>query len=274
MKTAIGFNQGQLGDLAINLVAARALKQKYPNIHLTFSINKKYESAAPIFLHNPLIDAIKIWDGYDDWPSEEDEEFLKDNKFDLFFNPNPQVINSQWYLNHHHTEEVCLMHGLTPPENLSVSLVQYFPLNHLYTNCVALAPFTSAGAARDIPFEYAQKIVDIIHQLGYKTIQLGVSTAPKLKTTYGIRGGSVFDDVIIARSCKMLVTADTGINYIMSGYRHPTLGLYNTSCYPLKPKLEFRIPKNVNARYLEEIEVDQIPLEIVKESVLERIKSC
>lgn len=265
MKTAIGFNQGQLGDLAINLVAARALKEMYPDIHLTFSINKKYQSAAPIFLHNPLVDDIKIWDGYDDWPTRKDEEYLRENEdaIDLFFEPNPKVANPLWFLTHHHSEETCRMHGLTPPKNLSVSLVRYFDLNPKYSKCVAFAPFTSAGAARDIPFEYAQKIVDAAHRMGLETVQLGLPSAPKLKTTHGIIGGSVFDDVIVAASCKSLVTADTGMNYIMSGYEHHTLGLYNTSCYPVKPELQFRIPKNKNGRYLEATEIRDIPIELV-----------
>ncbi len=267
MTTAIGFNQGQLGDLAINLVAARALKEQSPNVKLTFSINRKYASAAPIFLHNPLVDDIHIWDGYDDWPTEVDNEYLRNNKFDLFFHPNPPVVHQNWVLYHHHTEEVCFMHSLTPPKDLRVKLTQYFDLNPRFRQCVALAPFTSAGAARDIPFEYAQMLCDYIHRLGYETVQLGLPSAPRLKTTYGILGGTVFDDVVTARSCRALVTADTGINYIMSGYEHPTVGLYCQSCYPVIPVLKNRIPVTSKGVYLEGFNVSDIPMAAAESSI-------
>ena len=52
MIKAIGFNQGQIGDLVINLIACRAFKEKFPDSHLTFGINKKYQSILPIFKHN------------------------------------------------------------------------------------------------------------------------------------------------------------------------------------------------------------------------------
>jgi ADP-heptose:LPS heptosyltransferase len=45
---AIGFNQGQIGDLGMNMIACRAFKEAYPDSHLTFGINKKYQSIAPI----------------------------------------------------------------------------------------------------------------------------------------------------------------------------------------------------------------------------------
>ena len=42
MKKIIGFNQGQIGDLAINMIPCKAVKAIFPDSHLVFSINKKY----------------------------------------------------------------------------------------------------------------------------------------------------------------------------------------------------------------------------------------
>lgn len=260
MLTAIGFNQGQIGDLALNIIAARALKEAQPDVHLTFSINKKYASAAPIFHHHPLIDAIKIWDGYDDWPTQKDMEYIDNHHFDMFFSPNPKMVNYNWAGMHHHSQEVCAMHRLTPPKDLSVVLTQYFDLLPKYKNCIAFAPFTSAGSARDIPFAYAKKLVEHCHALGYDTVQLGLPTMPDLGTKFGITGGTIFEDVVIARSCKLLVTADTGINYLMSGYKHPTVGLYSTLCYPYPTQLVNRIPVNPNAQYIEGASVETIDM--------------
>lgn len=267
----IGFNQGQIGDLAINMVPCRAIKLKYPNSHLVFSINKKYESAAPIFFNNPLIDEIKIWDGYDDWPTEQDKKWISENKFDLFFNPMPQVTDPEWFLKRHHTEETCLMHNLVPPNNLQINFTKYFDIYEKYKNCVAISAFTSVGAQRDIPYDIAEKIVNYLHTLGIETIQLGLPNHPKLPTTYSIPGGTIFEDVKIALSCKFLITADTGLNYLMSGYEHKVLGLYCYSCYPKRPPIKNRIPWNKNAIYLEDKNISDIPMELINNTILKFI---
>lgn len=265
----IGFNQGQIGDLALNIIPTRAIKEVFPNSHLIFSINKKYASAAPIFYHHPMIQEIKIWDGYDDWPTESDKKWIEENRADLFFNPNPPVTDTNWFLKRHHSEEVCRMHGIKPPKNLKVELVKYFDTIKQYSNTVAIAPFTSAGAVRDIPFEVSVKIIEFIHSLGFETIQLGLLSHQKLPTSHPMYGKGIFDDVKIAASCRLLITADTGINYIMSGYSHKVLGLYSTNCYPLLPPLKNRRPINENALYLEAPNVYNIDLETIKKTIKE-----
>ena len=123
---AIGFNQGQYGDLCINLIACKAFKRDFPNSKLYFGINKKYQSIKDIFLFNDLIDDIYIWDSYNEWPSQNDINYIEDQKFDLVFNPMPKHSKKNWYIDYHQTQEVCLMHGLEPPENLQINLNKYF----------------------------------------------------------------------------------------------------------------------------------------------------
>jgi ADP-heptose:LPS heptosyltransferase len=268
MKKIIGFNQGQIGDLAINMIPCKSIKNMFPDCHLIFSINKKYSSAVPIFYHNPLIDEIKIWDGYDNWPTEEDKKWINENKIDIFFNPMQPVRDNEWFLKRHHTEEVCLMHGISPPNDLQIKFNKYFDTFEKYKNCVAISPFTSAGSQRDIPYEIAEKIVNYIHSLGLETIQLGIQSHPQLPTTYKISGGTIFEDVKIALSCKFLITADTGINYLMSGYEHKVFGLYCYSCYPKRPPIKNRIPWNKNAIYLEDKNIIDIPLDLIYNTIV------
>lgn len=263
----VGFNQGQIGDLAINIIAARAIKERYPDSHLIFSINKKYESCAPIFYFNPLIDEIVIWDGYDEWPTKKDEEILKEINPDLFFHPCPKNKDEQWFFKMHHTEANCINNGLVPPSNLKVTLNKYFEVNPIYKNCIAIAPFTSAGAVRDIPEEVSIKIIEYIHSLGYQTIQLGLKSHKQLNTTFPITGKSIFEDVKIAVSCRLLVTADTGINYIMSGYSHKVLGLYSLINYPMAVPLKNRTPINENAIFLEGLNISDIPIHSIFNSI-------
>jgi ADP-heptose:LPS heptosyltransferase len=264
---AIGFNQGQIGDLAMNLIPCRSFKQKYPDSYLVFGINKKYESCAPIFENNPLIDEIKIWDGYDNWPSQLDSEYLKNNNFDIVYNPMPKHKNDLWYLYEHHTSAVCKMHDLDTPDNLQIELTPWFETIHKYQDYVAFTTFSSAGNVRDVPRMFADKIIDYIHSLGLKTIQLGLKSHDKLNTTLPPIGNTIFEDVKIAKSCRFLITADTGMNWIMSGYKSKVLGLYSSNSYPYRAPLNNRTPVNPNAIYLEADSAENINFDNIINSI-------
>lgn len=255
----IGFNGGQIGDLAINMVALRAIKEKYPDCHFTFAISKKYESVAPVFYKHKWIQDIRIWEGYDNWPTENDKKYIDENDFDLFFSPIPRNLDENWYLRRHHTEQNCLNHNIEPPSNLQIEFNRWFDLDEKYKDCVAIAPFTSAGAPRDVPEETACKIIEHLHKKGVKTIQLGHPSQKQLPTFYPMVGRSVFEDVKIGLSCIFVITADTGINYLLSGYEKSVLGLYSTICYPLPVPLRNRTPVNKNSIYLEGVTVNDIP---------------
>jgi ADP-heptose:LPS heptosyltransferase len=267
----IGFNQGQIGDLGYCTVAARAVKQQFPGSHLTFSINKRYASAAPLFYFHPYIDEVKIWDGYDNWPTAEDEEYIKRNKFDLFFHPMPKNTSDFWYLHHTHAQEMCLMNRINPPEDLSICLNQYFKFLPQYEDYVAFTCFSSGKEVRDIPVDYANKVVQLVKSLGYKTIQLGLDTHPKLDTDKPVERRSIFEDVIIARSCRMLITADTGMNVLLAGYMHKVLGLYARNSYPVDVPVVNRSPFNLNSVYLIENSIPEISLDKVGQTFLSLI---
>lgn len=263
----IGFNQGQLGDLVLNIPLCRAIKEIYPNSHLIFSINKKYAHAAPLFYHHPLIDEFVFWDEYDNWPSEKDQQILKSLNADIVFHPMPKVCDENWIQKMHFTEIVCKNYGVKPPNNLKTTLIKYFDLISKYKNCIAINPFCSSPASgRDIPESLCLKIINYIHSLGYETIQLGVSSHKQYPTTYKIPNLSIFEDTKIALSCKMMITIDSGMNYIMSGYEHKVLGLYGKVYHPVGP-LKNRTPINENAIYLEGESVGSISEETIFETI-------
>ena len=267
MIKAIGFNQGQIGDLAMNMVLCKAFKNKYPDAKLTFGINKKYQTVAPIFFYNNLIDNIHIWDAYDNWPSINDQKFLLNNNFDIVFNPMPPHKNNEWFKNMHHIEAICLNHNLDPPDSLQITLSPWFEIYNKYQNCVALTCFSSAGPIRDIPIDFANNIIDYIHSLGLETIQLGLNSHPRLNTTYPPISRDIFEDVKIAKSCKFLLTTDTGMNWILSGYQHKVIGLYAMSSYNNEAPLSHRTPININARYLEGYNIQNISFNLIKETI-------
>jgi ADP-heptose:LPS heptosyltransferase len=265
MIKALGFNQGQIGDLAMQVVLCKRFKNIFPDSHITFGINKKYESCKDIFKENKYIDDIKIWDGYDDWPTKIDKKFLDDysSEYDYIFNPMSCHIDQQWYTKTHHIQAFANNHGLGKIEDLKIDLERWFDLDKKYKNCIAITAFSSATGIRDIPKDFCNKIIDYIHSLGYETIQLGLKNHEKLNTTYEPIGGSVIEDVIIAASCKMVLTTDTGMNWIMSGYKQNVLGLYSSKSYPIHAPLYNRTPINPNALYLESDYVGNISLETI-----------
>jgi ADP-heptose:LPS heptosyltransferase len=269
----LGFNQGQIGDLVMNLIACKALKNKDPKTHITFGINKKYESIKPIFYHNNLIDDFKIWENYDNWPSQNDKRYIQTNNFDKVFNPMPKHKYENWYIKYHHTEAVCMMHDIVPPDNLQIELNPWFEKDIKYSNYIAISPFSSGAVPnKDMPKNLIDKIIRLINKLGYDTIQLGLTSHPKINTTLAPIGGSIFEDVKIAYSCKMVITIDTGLSWIMSGYQHKVLSFLSALSYPAYAPLINRTPRNPNAIYLEHYDMNDIKMDIIEASLLKLIK--
>lgn len=266
MRT-IGLSQGQIGDLFMNIVACRSFKERFPESIMTLGINRKYSDVAPLFQDNPLVNAIHIWEGYDDWPQPKDQRYLDRCKFDHVFNPMPQHTRDDWYLHRHQTEEVCLMHGLTPPNDLSVSLTQWFkPLakNPKYV-VVNLSAATRAEAKTPSP-QKAKEIVQTIIDLGFIPVQIGLASEPKYCEQRFI--GSWLETVKFVLSCKFLITVDSAIAWIASGYQFPTIGLYAFSYYPDAKSSANWQPKNTNLLALESPTIGEITIESVSRSII------
>jgi len=264
---AIGFNQGQFGDLCINLAACKSFRQQFPNHQLYFGINKKYAELKDIFLNNDLIDKIHIWDQYDSWPSQQDLNFISNEKFNIIFDPMPLHTQDHWYLNRHQTEEVCLMHGLTPPKDLSLSLNRYFNVEN-NKNLVPINLFAETRGQDKMPSpSKAKQIINFIESFGYTPVQIGLANQPQLCENRFI--GTFFETVQFVLSCKLLITVDSAMSWIASAYSFPTIGLYSYSYYPLAESSKNWQPINHNANYLESnlvenIENDKI-ISIIKE---------
>jgi ADP-heptose:LPS heptosyltransferase len=261
----IGFNQGQYGDLCMNTIACRALKEKFPECELHFGINKKYASLAPIFENHPLINKIHIWDAYDDWPSEKDRQHISKEEYDFTFNAMPKHTQDHWYINHHQTAETCYMHGLIPPKNLQVELHKYFDTERNKKH-VALNLYAETRGFTKIPnFEQAKKISDLIKSKGYTPVQIGLPDQPQICEKRFI--GSFFDSVKFTLSCDFLFTVDSAMSWIASGYSFPTLGIYSYTYYPYVSTSKNWQPINPNAKYLEKDKISNITLDSISEEI-------
>lgn len=251
MITAIGFNSGQYGDLCMNMIACRAFKEKYPDSCLTFGINKKFKEILPLFFYNELVNDYHLWDGYNNWPTQEDQDYLADSKFDIVYNPMPKHVILDWYNYYHQTEEVCKMHGLEPPKDLQIRFNRWFPLDNKYKDYVAISPFTKWGIEKDINYHNIFDIIGVVHNdLKLKMIHISgpddhsISDIERTQCNY-------FESVKIMLSCRALITADTGMSWVASGYQQKVLGLYKLiPSYRGMKHTKFIEPVNPNATYL------------------------
>ena len=200
----IGFNAGQYGDLAMQTICCRAVKQLYPNSKLTFAIGDKYISCKNLFLNQDFIDDIHIWDSYNEWPKQKDIEFLKSSNYDLIFNAMPPTYPN-WYDYHHQVEAVCLTHGLPIISN-KLFLNKWFDTNPYYSNYVSLAGFTSFGSKKNISIEKLNQIISYLkNTYNLKVLNLIGPNDPHLEDCDNFYG-SYFDSVKLMLSTKFLIS--------------------------------------------------------------------
>lgn len=265
MGTAIGFNQGQFGDVCMGTVAARSFKQKFPDAKLCLGINEKYKSIKPLFENNELIDSLHVWDGYDNWPTEKDMSHLRLANYDKVFNPMPAHTEPLWYLKRHQTEELCLMHWLTPPKNLQVSLSDYFSsgIKDYITVCFS---GVTRGEVKSLTLERAKELCCAIrNKFNLKVYQLGLDQDPLYSDDRF--NGSFLDATKFMLESKLLVTVDTSWAWIASGYSKSVVGLYSYSYYPGSTTAKNWQPVNSNAAYLEASNVNDINIDEILESI-------
>lgn len=252
----IGFKGGQYGDLCMGVVAAKTLKKVKPDTHFTLGIASKFKEIEPVFYNNPYIDDIHIWEGYEDFPTEKD--LVDIHKFDYLFNPHTLHTSILWYTAHHQVAEYCLEFGMSVPKSLQIELNLYFPLYKEFKNYVALSPFTNWPDQKDISLENLERIIKLVHSFGYKTVQLGLPKDVSLPNTERF-DCSYFESVKIMASSKLLITADTGMSWVASGYKHPVIGLYGLiPTYPGIRHTRFIEPVNPNATYFSSFDRNDI----------------
>jgi ADP-heptose:LPS heptosyltransferase len=250
MKKAIGFNGGMYGDSVIMTVAARAFKQQFPDAHLTFAVNRKFDGIMPLFAHNPNIDAFHSWDGYDAaFPNKADQDYIAFQRFDHVFNQMAGHVSQDWYNHRHYAEEACVRHGLKPPADLSYELVKWFPRLPGCERYVTLSLFPSKGGQMDktMPVPECEKLCLGLRAMGYTPVQLGGRFEVKLENAVA-PDFSILEAAQVLTSSAFHITADTAFASIAAGYKHPTIGFYSRN-YPDMVSCESHLPPNPNAIY-------------------------
>jgi ADP-heptose:LPS heptosyltransferase len=262
---AIGFMQGQRGDLVISTVPARSFRQHYPKVSLTLGLNQRYADMAPIFAHSDF-DDIHIYEGYDQWPSERDKSYLRFARDDDYvFDPMPKRANeATWWQTEHQCQNACSIYGLPyPKDGHQCRLNKWFDVPD-YRGYVALnyvgAFYSGYPNKKSYSPERAREIVRLIRARGYKVIVLGDPNEPALEDTER-KPLNYFDSVKTLLGCRALVGIDSGLTWLASAYSYPTLACYSDDYYG--NCISSIQPINPNARYLSapnlnEIEIDKI----------------
>ncbi len=261
---AIGFNGGQFGDICMGMVAARAHKEQFPDSQLYLGMSQKYAAIAPLFENNLLLDGVHVWENYHGWPSSADKGEIALKGFDKVYNAMPNHTTAFWYLSSHQTAEMCKMHELEPPSNLKIDLNAYW--NPKRNKFVALSLFgETRGGQKSVTLEQAKNIVGMVKKMGYDPLQLGLESEPRICENRLI--APFVKSVEIMTTCQALITVDTAMAWIASGYSVPTIGLYGYSYYPMAKTSVNWQPVNPNAIYVESAKVSDIILERIEEAI-------
>lgn len=270
------FNQGQFGDGIIATAAARIFKEKYPSSTLFLNINKKYTDIASLFLNNFYFDGLTVWSAYDNWPDDKDKEIIKYRVDISIGHPmNPHKEND-WYLYRHQTTECAYMNKIIDKNEahllkngIECSLTKWFDSNiNLSGNYVAFFPFAgwyNINNTKKLTEEKAQKIVDLLSVIGYKVLQIGGNDEPQLKNTLKLNT-DFFNSVKNSLSCKFAVGTDTAMQWILSAYQFPSIGLYSNQYYG-KEFIKNIQPINKNSIYLDAPNVNDILIEDIEVAI-------
>lgn len=272
---AIGFTQGQRGDLIISTVPARAFKQMYPDGSLTLGLNKQYADMAPLFVNHESYDDVHIYDAYDNWPSPLDESYLKRAKYDIIFDAMPKRANeATWWQKEHQCQNACSLYNLPyPKDGIQCRLTKWFDVpdysGHIALNYIG-AFYAGYPNAKSYSPERARELVKMIRAKGYKVIVLGDPKEPALEDTER-KPLSYLDSVKTLLGCRALVGIDSGLTWLASAYSHPTLACYSDHYYrtgspnfadsstpayaiqPVNPKAQYLSAPNLNDISIEAI---------------------
>ena len=270
-KVSFGIN-GQFGDIIIQEPSLRSFIQDHPDAKIVLGCNSKYKEALELYrgYHENIID-FKFWDGYKHWPEPTDQQFIEDQKFEWVFNAQPKHTEKDWATHLHQTEECGLMQGIVVKDTQIKLPRPNGIVKHDKTVAISLFPNWPNGGVKAFPLHTVANIVKIINKMGYKVIHLNGPNEPDVPNTTKVNG-SYLDSVKNLLGTDLLVTCDTGMAWVASGYQHPTVGLYAWGYNPVAGTSKNWQPTNPNADYLEAHSVNKISKQDIVAAIHKRLK--
>jgi len=243
---------GQYGDIIMQEPGLRKFIESNPGTKIVLAVCDKYKDIQPLFYnyHEDIID-FKIWQGYDDWPTESDLNYINNQNFDAMFPfEKPRHEQPDWAKYRHIVEETALMLGVETSTN---KIELKMPENIVKRpNTIAVHLFSSKWPAgtRSISLEKQKAIVNYIKDKNYDVMQISAPHQPQIDGTI-IEHGTYYDACINVLSCEFLVSCDSGMPFVASAYDHPVVGLFSSNYNTLVSTTKNWWPLNPNAIYLE-----------------------
>jgi len=253
--------RGQYGDIVMQEPGLRKFIKDNPDTKIVLAVSKRYEQILPLFknYHDNII-GFKVFEGYDDWPTAVDLEYIREQDFDAMFPPDIPLHDQPDWANYRHiTTETALMMGV---DSDTTKIELKMPENVIKEpKTVAVHLFSSLwpGGVRSINLDKQKAIVDYLVERGYKVYQLSAPHQPQIEGTI-MKHGTYYDACLRMLSCDFLVSCDSGMVFIASAYNHPIVGLFSSNYNPLVNTTKNWHPVNPNATYLESRSANQIPM--------------
>ena len=271
-KVYFGMN-GQYGDIIMQEPGLREFIKNNPETKIILGCSQKYKGVLPLYYnyHDNII-GYKIWEGYNDWPTKADSEYIESQNFDAMF-PEKIPVHEQrdWVKYRHITIETALMLGVSATTtNITLNTLEGIVKE---PKTVALHLFSSLwpGGVRSVGIEKQNIIVNYLISKGYKVYQLSAPHQPKIENTVFVKG-SYFDSCKKMLSTDFLITCDSGMPWVASAYNHPMIGLYSFGYNPIVGTTKNWQPVNPNASYLESYFANDIPVNIILDEINKKIK--
>lgn len=259
----LGLNQGEHGDMLISLPAIRHLCRN-PDIEFTLIINKKFSKIAPFIRGLDYVKDIYISDGYDNFPSQIDINYLDYKQFDKIYNPMQAHSRPDWYNHYHYTEEFAIQHNViglneTKSFNRKIDLVKLKSVD-IDKKIIGLAPYAN-GTDRSISKDDAQFIVNCLNKLNYKVMYFGINC--NLENVIELKDNSLLNAGITLSNLAGFITVDTLWSWLASGYNVKTFGLYHVNYADMISQWS-HFPANVYAKYIVNRDIKRLDKEMIE----------
>lgn len=263
---------GQFGDIIIQEPSLRKFINENPETKIVLGCNKKYSDILELYKdYHPNIERFKIWDGYDNWPTKSDQEYIREQNFDYMFKSMPQHTTKNWVKTLHQVEESGLMQGIKV-ENTQISLPPPKDIiQHENAIAISLFPNYPHGGIKAFTYEDITNIVAITKKMGFKILHLNGPNEPDIPGAKKING-SFLESVRNLLGTRSLLCCDTAMSWISSAYKHPTIGFYSWGYNPIAGTSANWQPTNPNATYLEAHTVRDIPKQRIVKNIYENLK--
>jgi len=300
-----GMSFGLIGDLVMALPLLTYFEKKYPGSYKIWGISRTCSFVAPTYLNHPLIDRIKVTDG---WAGMGQSDLELRSTCDVIANYDNGKNNHSspdWYNKLSCVEETAYtcfgitdLRDVLTPEEMKPRLHRWFdvgfenPECHTYTrenktvfegfeNNIAIWPFATAeynvvGGRSPSPGWWS-RLIEKLTNGGYTVYHYGRDVEPALSESPGYRKFthlSYFRQVKASLASRLVLGTDSGSQWVMGAYQHPAINLITDFLPGHSSNFLALNPINDNAvTFFSKGGCDNIPVEKVLENIKQRINS-